>query len=356
LTIARSLRLGVLVCGILIGDWIARSTSHSAIDAAGQTNAAQTKTASPTKVLKPIAFGESRAARDMAAPQVPGDPDAVRNGSAIRTIKNQALPREQFSEERNDGMDMAIQSVMPQLAIPPPSTAFNGLSNQDNFNAFGFRLSPPDPDGDVGPNHYVQQVNLLVRVYDKTGSPLTAPFKLSSLWASAGLSDACALTDDGDPIVLYDALADRWLLSQFALPSFPNPPFFECIAISKTGDPTGQYFVYTFNTPGNEMPDYPKLGVWPEAYYMTTNQFTNGGPFNGAGFFAFERAKMLAGDPSAALLYTSMTEGCPACLIGGVLPSDLDGLTPRRSARRTSSRCSSPPSSPIRSTACACGT
>ena len=140
-----------------------------------------------------------------------------------------------------------------------------------------------------------------------------APFKLSSLWASAGLTDACALTDDGDPIVLYDPLADRWLLSQFALPTFPNPPFFECIAISKTSDPTGAYFVYTFNTPGNEMPDYPKIGVWPDAYYMTTNQFTNGGPFNGAGFFAFERAKMLAGDPSAALLYTSMTEGCPAC-------------------------------------------
>ncbi|HET9447567.1 MAG TPA: carboxypeptidase regulatory-like domain-containing protein, partial [Steroidobacteraceae bacterium] len=71
-----------------------------------------------------------------------------------------------------------------------------------------------------------------------------------------------------------------------------------------------------------------KLGVWPDAYYMTTNQFTNAGPFHGAGFFAFDRAKMLAGDPTAALLYTSMTEGCPACAIGGVLPSDLDGLTP----------------------------
>jgi hypothetical protein len=328
LTIVRSLRMGVLVCGVLIGDWIASKSSTLSIDAAAQANAAQTNAAPQTKVLKPIAFGESKPARDMSAPQIPGNPDDVRNGSAIRTIKNQALPRDQFVEERFDGMDMAIQSIMPQLAIPPPSTSFDGLSNQDNFNAFGFRLSPPDPDGDVGPNHYVQQVNLLVRVYDKTGAPLTPPFKLSSLWASAGLTDACATTDDGDPIVLYDALADRWLLSQFALPSFPNPPYFECIAISKSGDPTGQYFVYTFNTPGNEMPDYPKLGVWPEAYYMTTNQFTNAGPFNGAGFFAFERAKMLAGDPSAALLYTSMTEGCPACLIGGVLPSDLDGLTP----------------------------
>jgi hypothetical protein len=92
--------------------------------------------------------------------------------------------------------------------------SFEGLSNQDNRDAFGFRVSPPDTVGDVGPNHYVQQVNLLVRVWDKSGNPLTPPFKLSRLWKNLG--GQCAASDVGDSIVVYDPLADRWILSQFA--------------------------------------------------------------------------------------------------------------------------------------------
>ena len=140
-----------------------------------------------------------------------------------------------------------VASEAPQvLNMPAPLLSFDGVSNQDNFNAFGFRVSPPDTDGDVGPNHYVQIVNLLVRVYDKAGNPLTAPFKLSSLFTPLG--GQCAAPDAGDPIALYDPLADRWLLSQFAFTSISSPPYHECIAISKTGDPTGAYFLYDFVT------------------------------------------------------------------------------------------------------------
>lgn len=209
-------------------------------------------------------------------------------------------------------------------AMPGTMVSFDGISSQDNFNAFGFRLSPPDTDGDVGPNHYVQQINLLVRVYNKAGAPLTVPFKMSSLFAAMG--GQCAATDQGDPIVLYDPLADRWLLSQFAFTGTSTPPYHECIAISKTPDPAGAYYLYDFILPGNEFPDYPKIGVWPDAYYMTTNQFLLGGSFDGAGAFAFDRAKMLAGDPTAGLVYYNLNLASHPEGIGGMLPSDLDGL------------------------------
>jgi len=227
--------------------------------------------------------------------------------------------------------DAVRSSAAQTLAIPLPSLSYDGLSFQDNLNAGFGLLSPPDTNGDVGPNHYVQMTNLLVRVWDKAGNPLTAPFKLSSLFAPLG--GQCAAPDAGDPIVLYDPLADRWLLSQFAFASTSSPPYHECIAISQTGDPTGAYYLYDFVTPGNEFPDYPKLGVWPDGYYMTTNQFLLGGSFDGAGVFAFDRAKMLVGDPSAGLIYFNLNLASFPEAIGGMLPSDFDGPIPPPASR-----------------------
>ncbi len=244
------------------------------------------------------------------------------------------LPRDSVASaaaSASQTAEPALPALATGLNIPAPITSFEGVSNQDNFNAFGFRVSPPDTNGDVGPNHYVQMVNLLVRIFDKSGNPLTGPFKLSSLFAPLG--GQCAAGDAGDPIVLYDPLADRWLLSQFAFVSLSTPPYHECIAISRTGDPTGSYFLYDFVTPGNEFPDYPKLGVWPDAYYMTVNQFTNGGPFNGTGAYAFERAKMLTGDPTASFIYFNLNLATHPEGIGGMLPSDFDGLISPPSGR-----------------------
>ena len=201
------------------------------------------------------------------------------------------------------------------------TTSFDGLSSQDNQNVYGSRGYPPDTNGEVGKSHYVQMVNRLVGIYDKSGTLLTPAFKLSSLFASLG--GICSTNDNGDPIVLYDQLADRWILSQFAFASPSSPPYHECVAVSTTGDPTGQYFAYDFIMPGSHLNDYPKLGMWPDAYYMTDNQFTNGATFAGAGVFAFDRAKMLAGDPSASYIYFNLGTG-----YYGVLPADLDGTTP----------------------------
>ena len=126
---------------------------------------------------------------------------------------------------------------------------FEGLSNQDNFDIFGFRVNPPDPVGDVGPNHYVEMVNLVFGVYDKAGNKLLGPVDTGSLWAGFPIEDC---TDpSGDPIVLYDQTdgpLDPDASSRRAGSTDPTLPFYNCVAISTTGDPTGSYFRYAFIT------------------------------------------------------------------------------------------------------------
>jgi hypothetical protein len=157
-------------------------------------------------------------------------------------------------------------SSAPALAwvdAPPTGQNWEGLNNIDG-------VYPPDTVGDVGPNHYVQMVNMNnVQVWDKTGAPLGGFFKLRSLWPGG---DVCNTSPGGDPIVLYDPLADRWLLSQMMAPG-AGPPFYECIAISQTPDPTGFYWTYSFPVHATKFNDYPKFGVWPDGYYMSANQY-----------------------------------------------------------------------------------
>jgi hypothetical protein len=222
-------------------------------------------------------------------------------------------------------VDPVLQSVAPTGLMPSPTLVFEGLSSADNSAEQGFTVAPPDTNGDVGPNHYVQMVNLLYRVFDKTtGAPLTAPLRLSDLYASAGVP--CGDSDDGDPVVMYDHLADRWILTQFANVD-AGPPTYQTIAVSTTGDPTGSYYVYCFQMPNDKFNDYPKLSVWPDGYYMTDNQFDlTTGAAQGVGVFAFDRAKMLAGDPSASYIYFDLETTVPSAW--GMLPSDLDGPPP----------------------------
>ena len=146
--------------------------------------------------------------------------------------------------------------------MPTPSVSFDGLASA------GSGITPPDIIGAVGPNHYVQMTNVGFAIYNKPGTMLVGPAATSTIFT--GFGGLCETTNQGDPVVLYDRLADRWLLSQFAFMGDGSaPPYFECIAISQTADPTGAYFRYSFQF--NTFPDYPKIGVWPDAYYMSTN-------------------------------------------------------------------------------------
>jgi hypothetical protein len=213
--------------------------------------------------------------------------------------------------------------------IPAPLLTFEGLSNQDNFNIFGFRINPPDTDGDVGPNHYVEMINLVFAVYDKQGNLLLGPIDNGTLWANFAIPDC---TDpSGDVIVLYDKLVDRWLLSQFTTRGLNDPtlPFYNCVAISQTGDPTGAYFRYAFQTTQSGkffFPDYPKYGVWKKSYVLTSRDF---GPTveYGISVYALEKNKMIAGDPNARSVHFFLDSAVvPINLMGdGLLPATIDG-------------------------------
>jgi hypothetical protein len=213
--------------------------------------------------------------------------------------------------------------------IPAPLLTFEGLSNLDNFDIFGFRVNPPDPVGDVGPNHYVEMVNLVFAVYDKQGNRLLGPVDNGTLWAGFAIPDC---TDpSGDVIVLYDKLEDRWLLSQFTTRGLNDPtlPFYNCVAISQTGDPTGSYFRYAFVTTESGkffFPDYPKYGVWKKSYVLTSRDF---GPTieYGISVYALEKNKMIAGDPGARAVHFFLDSAVvPINLMGdGLLPATIDG-------------------------------
>ena len=212
--------------------------------------------------------------------------------------------------------DLALQKAPVPRAMPAPLITFEGPGNLDG-------VLPPDNNGDVGPEHYVAMVNMHFCIYDKaTGTALIAPMLMSELFAAAGFPAPASTTDDGDPVVLYDHLADRWFLSQFIV---SVTPCHEVIAISQTGDPTGAWYLYDFVMPNDKMNDYPHFGVWPDGYYMTDNQFDTAG-WAGAGVFAFDRAKMLVGDPAATYQYFDLAT--VDANYGGMLPADLDGPLP----------------------------
>jgi Carboxypeptidase regulatory-like domain/S-layer homology domain len=231
-----------------------------------------------------------------------------------REIKNEALP----VKASRTTHDPAVQREFG-ISQPIELSQFEGGSDADNQAVIGFRLAPPDNDGDVGPNDYVQYINLIVTMYDKSGGVNLGPLPGNAFWS--GFGGPCETQNDGDPIVLYDQLADRWFVSQFAFPNFPSPPYIQCVAVSTTGDPTGSYNQYQFDLPDQYLNDYPKFGVWPDGYYMTFNGFdVFGGGFQG-GAVAFDRQAMLDGNPATMIQFDTGLEG-------GVLPSDLDGSTP----------------------------
>jgi len=264
----------------------------------------------PVKVIHAKKTDISRPLRDLAK-----EYKAKHGGARTREIPNRPSPFEKANTAKDltHPRDAALQTSQPgQAAAASVLQSFEGISNADNASVLGSRVAPPDANMDVGRNHVVQMVNLLFMIWDKQGNILMGPTPNDALWS--GFGGPCEFNNDGDPIVLYDPIADRWILSQFVFDQS------QCIACSQTSDPTGAYYRYEFSTPGN---DYPKLGVMPDAYYATIRNFS--GSFN-MDAVALERAKILTGDPTAKMVVFNMS----ALLsnIDGFLPADLDGPAP----------------------------
>jgi Ca2+-binding RTX toxin-like protein len=204
------------------------------------------------------------------------------------------------------GSPRPVKVVKP-IDFSTPNPNFEGIA----FT--GFR--PPDTNGDVGPNHYIQVVNAQFEIFDKAGNSLAGPLNINTLWA--GFGGYCQNNNRGDPVTNYDHLADRWLISQFTGISGQSQ-YHQCIAVSATADPVaGGWNLYDFLMPA--VNDYPKIAVWPDAYYMGTQRgFSSGG----LDVFAFDRANMLNGN--AATLQSFMV-AAPSLFL---MPSDLDGPPP----------------------------
>jgi hypothetical protein len=241
-----------------------------------------------------------------------------------REINRLEVPAERGGMPDFAGPEDPVRQTSSRLsgaldATPSPVANFEGLSDDQNAAVVGFRVVPPDTQGDVGPNHYVQWINLIFAVYDKaTGAivPGGGPFPGNSIWS--GFGGPCQTNNDGDPIVLYDHLANRWLLSQFSISEG-----IQCVALSLTADPLGSYHRWAFVVSPGENNDYPKFGVMPGAYYLSLRDFPSGdGTFASA--VAFDRAAMLAGNPGATFIKFSLpclANDCP----DGIQPPHLEG-------------------------------
>ncbi|MDQ2805481.1 MAG: S-layer homology domain-containing protein, partial [Chloroflexota bacterium] len=168
---------------------------------------------------------------------------------------------------------LAVPGTMPGLGV--------NFAGQATGN-----FTPSDSTGAVGPAHYVQTVNAQLQVFNKTGASLAGPTPINALFQALG--DNCATHNDGDAILLYDRWADRWVISQFTV----GLPALQCVAVSRTPDPTGAYAIYSFQLSAVNSGDYPKLGVWPDGYYLTTNMAAASIPF------VLERSAMLGGGPA----------------------------------------------------------
>ncbi|MEO6688542.1 MAG: hypothetical protein ABIS07_06455, partial [Dokdonella sp.] len=279
-----------------------------------------------------------------------GIPDSIKPSEFNGDVRNlpQARPVElhkwnelEGPENRKSKPAKTPAEAAPILLAPMPSPTqnFAGISFSDAVTGGQAGAGwPPDVNGDVGPNHYIESVNDTYAIYSKTGT-LLAAFTENSLWSGAATGTPCDANNQGDPVVLHDGLVDRWILTNFAFAvSAGNPvaPFYQCFAVSKTSDPvSGGWWRYAVRMdpggtglpPNGKLNDYPKFGLWTDCLYMASNEFTMpAGTFAGTAYASFSRTAMYAGTALSAsnssLGYTASTT-TPFTMI----PSNLLGTS-----------------------------
>lgn len=244
----------------------------------------------------------------------PFETDIDRKIKPLRIVPLFRIPYSSINAKAQAGIDVALQNWRPQTnTIPISVESFIGIGK--GLGGFSPNSIPPDTNGAPGLTQYVQWVNTSFAVFDKSSGTLLPGFPKAgnALWS--GFGGLCETTNQGDPIVKYDQLADRWIFTQFAFRNSDTPPFLQCIAVSTTSDATGTYYRYAFQF--DNFNDYAKFAVWPDAYYMSFNMFSN--RFLGPLACAFNRNAMLLGQPAAMQCHQLSSNN------GSILPADLDG-------------------------------
>jgi hypothetical protein len=300
------------------------SFSPAAGNPTGRAQAAELQSGGSLQpVVGQAVFHDQSLPLTQLALQQPQAADGTGTGAQVpEVIPNLRMPKVANSPQTGQeaAADGALQTQDASSSMPAPLQSFEGVNNLN-------QVIPPDTQGDIGYDplsgrkFYVQWVNLSFAIWDVTTVPtlVLKPVAGNILWQ--GFGGPCEQTNSGDIITLYDSLAQRWLMSQFSVAK----PYYQCIAISATADPTGSWYRYAYLISADTMNDYPHFGVWPDGYYLTINQFLNGVTWAGAGVLVFDRTRMLSGQ-SASFQYFNLYTVNPN--FGGMLPSDLDGSTP----------------------------
>lgn len=257
-------------------------------------------------VLNEVKHDVSPAVRDMEEATTSGTYSAE-----VETSEGDLRHPSQAKGATPGAMDAAVQKSAG------PLVAATLVLNFDGQAATSSSWLEPDTNGAVGATQFVQWVNVSFSVYDKaSGALLKGPVLGNTMWK--GFGGECETTNSGDPIAQYDKAAGRWLMIQHATPS--GGPYYQCAAVSTTSDATGTFHRYAF--PLNDFPDYPKVGVWPDAYYLAMDMATSSFSFVGPRVCALDRNSMLAGASATAICFQLGSNYM------SLLPSDLDGSTP----------------------------
>lgn len=224
------------------------------------------------------------------------------------------LPRNNL--ESPSAQAAIVRPAAGLVTLPGVSVSFNGPANTNN-------LSPADANMAVGPNHVLIITNSSFEIYDKAGASLYGPAANNTLWN--GFGGQCQADNAGAAVVAYDQFADRWVVVQRTA---VGPAYWLCVAVSASSDPILGYIRYAFST-GSNLVDSLRLGIWPDAYYLSGREFANGDTHVGAGAYALERTAMIAAQPSPQWISFLTPPGDAPYNIGdGLLPSSVDGPNP----------------------------
>ncbi|PYJ34555.1 MAG: hypothetical protein DME88_04840 [Verrucomicrobia bacterium] len=300
--------LGALAVALFAQTKSARPTQQGAQDAPG------TQTPDVARLMGPVIQNNDLRSLPYIAPN-----------AEIEEKRLTRYPHPEIPSPTNQSAYPRFETLVKQIApptptMPAPLLTFDGMNSSQS----GCLCLPPDTDGDVGPNHYVQSVNSSIKIFDKNGNPLNGPngTTYNSFFLTL-VGTPCSGFNNGDGFVFYDHQANRWVVSDFAFPgSLPGSgPFYQCIGVSQTGDPvSGGWFLYAIqHDPSNPtwIGDYPKLATWnsggspaQNAYYLTVNLF-NGVTlgFQGVRVFALDRASMLTGGAANTIAFNITPAG-----------------------------------------------